>query len=361
MCDKLTLMKVTKGRGSGSSRTGRFESLQYVPDFNDYGFADGEHVSVLQTDFYKDTSRTIITKNESPDVGFTYGLNCYRGCEHGCAYCYARPTHEYLGMSAGLDFETKIFVKEDAPFLLREKLLSKSWKPAVVMMSGNTDCYQPAERFFKLTRKCLEIFLEFKNPVSIITKNHLVLRDLDLLRQLAQENLVQVTLSITSLDADLLKKLEPRTSPPKLRLKAVKELSEAGVPVGVNIAPVIPGLTDHEVPNILREAAEAGASSAGYTIVRLPLSVGPLFQEWLQTHKPESANKILHSIQDLRKGRLNDANFGSRMVGKGPRAGVIRDLFDIFSKQYGLNGREHPLSVDRFLRPSEPSDQLSFF
>ncbi|RYZ78787.1 MAG: PA0069 family radical SAM protein, partial [Proteobacteria bacterium] len=280
-----------------------------------------------------------------------------RGCEHGCAYCYARPTHEYLGYSAGLDFESKIFVKEKAPELLANALMKKSWQCEPIAMSGVTDCYQPLERVKQITRGCLEVLNKFKNPVYLITKNHLVLRDLDLLKEMASWNGAMVFLSITSLDPDLIRVLEPRTSHPVSRLKAIEELAKAGVHVGVNVAPVIPGLTDHEMPAILKAAADAGAVSAGYTPVRLPLAVSPLFEEWLEVHRPLKKEKVLGLIRDVRGGKLNDANFGSRMRGEGAVADSLNQMFRLYTRKFGLNEKKISLSCEHFHRPG---DQLIF-
>lgn len=347
-----------KGRGTSSNIESRFHSQKMETDMSDYGWSGEDEKNLVKTQVFKDASKTILTENKSPDLPFRYSVNSYRGCEHGCAYCYARPTHEYLGMSAGLDFETKIFVKENGPELLREKLMSKSWQPEMIVMSGVTDCYQPLERKYQLTRKILEIMLEFKNPVGIITKNHLVLRDIDLLEKLAKENLAVVYLSITSLDDELARALEPRTSSPQGRLKAIKELSARGIPVGVNVAPVIPGLTDHELPDILKAAKEAGAQFAGYTTLRLPYSVKDIFTEWLENHRPEAKTKVLSFIQDIRGGKLNDSDFGSRMRGEGPRAENIKKMFDLFYRRYGYGEKPLAISLDKFKRPT---DQLSFF
>jgi DNA repair photolyase len=257
-----------------------------------------------------------------------------------------------------LDFESKIYVKEKAPELLREALMKKSWKPEVIMMSGVTDCYQPLERKYKLTRGLLEVLRDFKNPVGLITKNHLVLRDLDILKDLAAENLVQVILSVTTLNEDLGRKLEPRSSSPEMRLMAIQRLSEAGVPVGVNIAPVIPGLTDHEMPAILERAREAGATSAGFVPLRLPFSVTEIFSEWLKTHRPESRDKVLANVRSIRGGELNDPNFSSRMRGEGPKAENLRTMFHVFSKKFGFDKKELNLRTDLFVRPG---DQMGFF
>jgi len=348
----------TRGRATETNEVSRFDREQRHVDLDSYGWADEEHKSLVRTQFLKDSSRTIVNENDSPDIPFRYSMNFYRGCEHGCIYCYARPTHEYLGLSAGLDFESKIFVKEDAPELLREKLMSPRWEPESITVSGVTDCYQPAERKFELTRKCLQVLAEFRNPVVLITKNQLITRDIDVLKELAEEQLVIAFISITTLDPELARVMEPRTSSPQGRLSAVRRLAEAGIPVGVMVAPIIPGLTDHEIPAILKAAAEAGAYSAGHTVVRLPHSVKDLFAQWLETNRPDAKEKVLKYIREVRGGKLNDPGFGSRMRGDGPRADNIHQLFHTFAEKYGLSGRSHKLRTDKFRRPG---DQLQLF
>lgn len=341
------------GRGAQGNVTSRFVKNETVADLENYGYLDEElDESTLATEYLSDASRSIVASNDSPDIGFTYSANPYRGCEHGCIYCYARPTHEYLNLSAGLDFETKIFVKHEAAQLLREKILSPSWSGDTIFFSGVTDCYQPIERRLKLTRACMEVMLEYRNPVSVITKNALIRRDVDLFARMAEYDGVLVYLSITSLNPDLQKILEPRTSLPELRLRAIEELSKAGVPVGVNIAPVIPGLTDQEVPAILKAAAEAGARTAGFTPVRLPLSVAPLFEEWLGVHFPDRKDKVLNAVRSIRDGKLNDANFGSRMRGEGARADAIASVFDLFARKYGFKEKRFRLSSASFQKPT---------
>ena len=300
-------------RGAAENPPNRFEKLHLEPD-TDWNPDDDP---LPRTQFFKDLTQTVISRHNSPDISFKASLNPYRGCEHGCIYCYARPTHEYLGFSAGLDFESKIMVKADAPELLREELSSPKYQPQVIFMSGVTDCYQPVERKLKLTRRCLEVLAEFRNPVFIVTKNQLVTRDIDLLGELARHRAVGVLLSITTLDADLRKVMEPRTSPPAARLAAIRELAAARIPVGVNVAPIIPGLTDHEVPAILKAAAEAGATSAGYTVVRLPHAVAPLFEAWLETHFPNQKEKVLNRLRAMHDGKLYDSQWGKRFGGEG--------------------------------------------
>lgn len=348
--------KDIKGRGASSQPANRFEKFSYQIEPQEWEAYAEEERPLLRTEVYRDTSRTIVAENSSPDVGFRFSINVYRGCEHGCSYCYARPTHEYLGQSAGLDFESKIFVKFNAPELLEKKLASRSWKPELIAMSGVTDCYQPLERKFELTRACLQVLARFRNPVGIITKNQLVLRDLDILKELAGFNAVVVFLSITTLDDKLAGVLEPRTSRPRARLEAVRHLAEAKIPVGVNVAPVIPGLTDHELPGILKAAAEAGATQAGYGIVRLPLAVTPIFTEWLEVHRPERKDKVLAAIRGVRDGKLNEAEFGARMKGEGPVADQIRQMFRIYTQKYGLNQKSFDLETGHFVRPG---DQLT--
>lgn len=349
--------KNTKGRGSVGNTVNRFDKNHIVLEPYD-GEEYEEERPLLRTQFLRDSSRSIVTENESPDIGFRYSINPYRGCEHGCAYCYARPTHEYLGHSAGLDFETKIYVKEKAPRLLHEKLMSRSWEGEAIFLSGNTDCYQPVERQLKLTRQCLEVMVRFKNPFSIITKNALITRDIDLISEMAKLNGARVFLSVTTLDDDLCAKLEPRTSRPAARLRAIEDLAKAGIPVGVNVAPCIPGLTDHEMPAILKAARDAGAESAGFTPVRLPLAVTPLFTAWLAEHRPLRKEKVLENIRNMRDGKLNDANFGSRMRGTGALAENMRQMFKITTKKLGMNQKSFALDSSHFCRPG---DQLSFF
>jgi DNA repair photolyase len=342
-----------RGRGAAQNPPNRFETLAY--DAEPEG-VDPEGPAP-ETQFFKDPSRSLITVNDSPDVGFEASINPYRGCEHGCIYCYARPTHEYLGFSAGLDFETKILVKEDAPELLRRELTSPRWKPQVLAISGVTDPYQPVERRLRLTRRCLEVLAEFRNPVVIITKNHLVTRDLDLLGELARTQAAAVYLSVTTLDGDLARIMEPRTSQPTRRLAAIEALSRAGVPTGVLVAPVIPGLTDHEMPAIISAAAKAGARCAGYVLLRLPHAVAPLFEAWLTEHRPARKDKVLNRIRAIRGGRLNDPRFDSRMKGEGIFAEQIKDLFSLACRKAGIVGRGPNLSTAAFRRPvpAQPS------
>jgi DNA repair photolyase len=342
-------------RGAPENPPNRFEKIRLEPDAD----WNPEEDVLPRTQFYKDHSKTVIAHNDSPDIGFESSLNPYRGCEHGCIYCYARPTHEYLGFSAGLDFESKIMVKEDAPELLRQELSSPKWKPQVIVMSGVTDCYQPVERKLKLTRRCLEVLLDFRNPVGVITKNALVTRDIDVLSELAKHQCASVCLSITTLDNELRKVMEPRTSPPQARLAAIRKLAEAKIPVSVNVAPVIPGLTDHEMPAILAAAHEAGATSAGFTVVRLPYANAPLFEKWLQTHFPDRKDKVLNRIKAMRGGKLYDSQWGTRMRGEVIFAEQIAQMFDVAKRKAGFKDRFTDLSTASFRRVGDA--QLSLF
>lgn len=325
-------------RGAGINPPNRFELLQLDLE-PDALLDDDGNALPLRTQFYRDDTQEIIAWNNSPDVGFSAGCSPYRGCEHGCAYCFARPYHEYLGWSSGLDFESRILVKERAPELLRVALSRKSWKPQVVAMSAATDAYQPIERKLRLTRKCLEVFAEFRNPVVTITKNYLVTRDIDILAELAKWNAVGVCISLTTLDPEIAKTLEPRASSPSRRLAAIRELTSAGVPVRVLTAPIIPGLTDHEIPALLAAAKDAGAIAAGYTVVRLPHSVKPIFENWLERHRPGEKEKILGRIREMRDGKLYRAEFGTRMTGTGPAAERLDQLFEVSARRVGLPSR----------------------
>ncbi len=336
-----------RGRGAADNPPNRFERIRYEPDPEEID----RDAPAPPTELLKDASRSIIVYNDSPDVGFKASINPYRGCEHGCIYCYARPTHEYLGFSAGLDFETKILVKEDAPELLRRELASKRWQPQVLAISGVTDPYQPVERRLRLTRRCLEVVSAFRNPVAIVSKSQLVTRDLDLLTELARFEAAAVFLSVTTLDGKLARIMEPRASQPTGRLAAIEALAQAGVPVGVLVAPVIPGLTDHELPAILSAAAQAGARYAGYVPLRLPYAVAGLFEQWLDQHFPERKEKVLGRIRELRGGKLNDGRFGSRMKGQGVLSEVIDDLFRLGCRKAGIGSRGPNLSTASFRRP----------
>lgn len=332
-----------RGRGAADNPANRFEEIEVeleVPPPDD-----------VETRYYRDATKTIIARNDSPDIPFDASFNPYRGCEHGCVYCYARPTHEFLGLSAGLDFETRIFVKDRAPELLREELSKPSWEPQVLAMSGVTDPYQPVERELELSRRCLEVLREFRNPVGVVTKSHLVTRDVDLLGELARHDAVAVSISITTLDTDLARRMEPRAAAPERRLDALAVLGRAAIPCGVMVAPVIPGLTDHEVPRILERSREAGAGHAGYAMLRLPHGVDELFLAWLEEHFPERRDKVIHRIEAIRGGARNDPRFGSRMRGEGVFAEQVRSLFETTRRRLGYPVERPRLSTASFRRP----------
>lgn len=352
-----------KGRGSQIDPPNRFGGPVYEPDF-EHVEHDAEYLESLgdrPTEYIPDRSRSIVSTNESPDVGFRYSLNPYRGCQHGCAYCFARPSHEYLGFNAGLDFESKILVKEEAPELFRAFLSRDRWVPKPIALAPNTDAYQPGERQFRLTRRCLEVAAEFQQPMALITKNALVLRDLDIIGPLASEGLVQVNISLTTLDAELARTMEPRTSTPEARLRAIRKLSGAGIPVRVLVAPVIPGLNSVEIPAILEAASNAGASGAAFTMLRLPLTVAPVFVEWLDRCYPGHREKVEGQIRAMRGGKLNSPEFGARMVGSGEMAEQIAAMFRLFARKYQLDGGLPPLDCSRFRRPRPESGQLWLF
>ncbi|HEB90905.1 MAG TPA: PA0069 family radical SAM protein [Deltaproteobacteria bacterium] len=360
------LSPARKGRGARTNPTGRFERTRIEPDLAALETAGPLLASETRdasrdpprTRTLPDRSRRVLSRNDSPDLPFEASLNPYRGCEHGCVYCYARPTHELLGYSAGLDFETKILVKDEAPRLLRRELSSPRWIPRTVMLSGVTDAYQPIERRLEITRRCIRVFADFRNPIRLVTKNALVARDVDLLRELAEFRAVSVALSITTLDSDLQRALEPRASSSAERLRALERLSSAGIPTGVMVAPVIPGLTDSETPRILEAARSAGARWASQTVLRLPHGLPSLFDDWLATHRPLRRKKVLHRLEALRGGRLDDPRFGSRMRGEGRFAEQIADLFRLSARRHGLEGSPPGLSTDAFRRPG--GAQLAF-
>jgi DNA repair photolyase len=344
-----------RGRGASWSPPNRFEKVHVDledPDLVDVDLAEDKKPR-RETQFFRDNTKTIIARNNSPDVGFETSINPYRGCEHGCIYCFARPTHEYLGFSAGLDFESRIMVKEDAPQLLEAELSSPKWKPQLLMMSGVTDCYQPVERKLRLTRRCLEVIAKFRNPVGILTKNRLVTRDIDVLSELAQHRAAVVNLSVTTLDGNLQRILEPRTSPPAARLDAVAQLRTAGIPIGVMVAPVIPGINDHEIPAIVEACAKAGAQFAGYVLLRLPWAVAPLFERWLDEHFPERKAKVLARVRHTRGGKkLYDSRWRVRQTGEGIFAEQIDTMFEVNCRRAGL-GERPKLSTAAFRRPNE--------
>jgi DNA repair photolyase len=353
-----------RGRGAAYNPPNRFEPIDIVPDGDtlDADLTEDERPAP-RTQYLRDSTRTILAHNDSPDVGFSTSINPYRGCEHGCIYCFARPFHEYLGFSAGVDFETKILVKEDAPQLLREEMLKKSYQPETIVISGVTDCYQPIERKLRITRRCLEVLAEFRNPVAIITKNHLVTRDIDVLSELAAHDAINVSLSITTLDDKLHHVMEPRTSIPKRRLFAVEKLAAAGIPVGIMVAPIIPAITDEEMGDILKAARDAGAQWAGYVVLRLPHAVAPLFEDWLTHHFPDRKEKVLNRVRTMRGGKLYDATFGERGTGTGEMADQIGALFRAARRKAGFDddaSSRYVLSTAAFRKPHRHG-QLGLF
>lgn len=345
----MTPKHLHKGRGVSANPKNRFETLELSLDYSDWTDEDFEQKP--QTIFYKDSSKSFITYNKSPDIGYSASVNPYRGCEHGCVYCYARQTHEYLGFSAGLDFETKIMVKEDAPELLRKELSAKNWQPQLVGFSGVTDIYQPIERKLELTRRCLKVFAAFRNPVGLVTKNALVTRDIDILKELAKRDCVSVAISITTLDEDLRKVMEPRTSTSQKRLEAVSKLADAGIHVGVLNCPIIPGLNDHEIPDLVKASVNAGAKFVGYNIVHLPYGVKDLLVDWLELHFPERKEKVLNRIKDVRGGKLNDPRFGFRMRGEGVYAEQIKQIHKVAKLKAGLEKSQFKVSTEHFCVP----------
>lgn len=314
-----------------------------------------------KVEYLYDDSKSIVAKNNSPDLPFGHSINPYRGCAHGCSYCYARPTHEYLGLNAGLDFETKIIVKKNAPHLFRRFLSNKTWQPQPIAISGVTDCYQPAERHFKLTRGCLEIALEARQPIGIVTKNALIERDIEILTQMASMDLVHVFLSITTLDAKLAREMEPRTSTPAARLRAMETLANAKIPVGVMVAPIIPGLNDDQIPTILKSASDAGARTVGHVLLRLPLTVAPVFHEWLQRTQPLKADRVMSRIRKTRDGQINQSTFGTRMRGSGEIAEQIHSMIGVFKRKYGMDQPMPPYNCNQFRRPENGDSQPWLF
>ncbi len=344
-----------KGRGAGLNPGNRFEHvrLSVLGEFLDDDAAEREREGLpvekqVPTTVFRDATRTIINRVDSPDLNFRWTINPYRGCEHGCVYCYARPTHETLGFSCGLDFETKIVAKLEAPQMLAHELDAPGWKGEPIVMSGVTDCYQPIERRLRITRGCLEAMAERNQPVSIVTKNRLVTRDIDLLSSLARVNAASVAVSLTTLNADLARKMEPRASSPRDRLEAMRALADAGVPVSVMTAPILPGLNDHEIPSLLRAAADAGARGAGLVMLRLPYQIKAVFLEWLAREFPERASRVENAVREMRGGALNDARWGSRFRGEGVKAEQIRATFNLFRARYGLDKRGDGLSSAAF-------------
>ncbi|MEH2491995.1 DNA repair photolyase [Bradyrhizobium sp. AZCC 2230] len=348
-----------RGRGAQSNAGGRFEAEARVA-FDD-GWQSLEELPPFKTTVGVDTSRKVITRNDSPDIGFDRSINPYRGCEHGCVYCFARPTHAYLGLSPGLDFESKLFVKPEAPALLEKELAAAGYEPRMIAIGTNTDPYQPIERERKIMRGILEVLERAGHPVGIVTKSALVTRDIDILSRMAKRNLAKVAISVTSLDPKLARTMEPRASTPPKRLEALKQLSDAGIPTTVMVAPVIPALNDSEIERILDAAAHAGVKEASYVLLRLPLEVRDLFREWLMANYPDRYRHVFTLIRDMRGGRDYDAKWGERMKGTGPMAWTIGRRFEIACDRLGLNKRRAKLTTDHFARPKQNGEQLSLF
>ena len=348
--------------GAQSNPPNRFEAVRHVPDPEHFEHAADDWFALQDQEitYFVDSSKSIVSENDSPDIPFRYSINPYRGCAHGCTYCYARNTHEYFGLSAGLDFETKIFVKEDAPKLFRDFLAKPGFEVGPIAFSGVTDCYQPAERRFRLTRGCLEVALAHGVPVGIVTKNALVARDIDLLAELARRKLARVYLSIGTLNAELARSMEPRASIPEARLRAIRELAGAGVPVGVMTAPIVPGLNEEELPTILAAAHNAGARSAGYTMLRLPLTVEPVFREWLRLAYPDKVSRVEGRIRSMRDGEMSSSTWGERMSGKGVFAGQIAQMFRLHARRIGINGRLPEYDRTQFVPPLKHGQKRLF-
>lgn len=364
MSDRDAIRREVVGRGTSLKLANRFEKLHIEDDWEQLEEGDealSGQSSKVPTEYYEDQTSTIITSNDSPDVPFDYSINPYKGCLHGCAYCFARPSHEYLGFNAGLDFETRIMVKLHAAKLLREELGKPSWKGSLIALSGVTDCYQPAERKFRLTRGLLEVMLEAKQAVTIVTKNAMVTRDIDLLAPLAADRLAHVNVSVTTLDHELARTLEPRTSTPAAKLAAIRKLSAAGIPVRVLIAPIIPGLTDHETPRILEAVAEAGATSAGFVLLRLPLAVKPIFLDWLTVNRPDHRDKVEGLIRDTRDGALYQSDWTTRQRGTGAYAEQIEQSFAVFRRKFGLDRKLPDYDFTKFTPPQSSSGQMRLF
>lgn len=346
-----------RGRGAGLNFTGRFEPV--TRESFDDGWQTLEELPPFRTDVQVEKPRTIITRNESPDIPFDRSINPYRGCEHGCIYCFARPTHAFMGLSAGLDFEAKLFAKPDAPKLLERELSKPGYKPRVIAIGTNTDPYQPIEKEWRIMRHILEVLDKANHPVSIVTKSALVMRDIDILSRMAARGLAWVGLSVTTLDRKLARTMEPRAATPSRRLEAIRALSEAGIPTAVMIAPIIPGLNDHEIERVLDSGKAAGALEASYVLLRLPLEVSPLFREWLLRNYPDRYRHVMSLVRSMRDGKDYDAEFGKRMKGAGPYAWQIARRFEMASKRLGLTRTRRSLASDQFIPPSGSGVQLS--
>jgi DNA repair photolyase len=355
-----TFTQQVRGRGARSNRSGRFEA-EVREAFDDGWTLDDEIVDAITSTVSAEKAKLIITRNDSPDVGFSASINPYRGCEHGCIYCYARPAHAYMGLSPGLDFESKLFFKPEAARLLERELSNPRYVPEYIHIGGNTDPYQPEERKLRVTRQVIEVLDRFNHPFSVISKSALILRDLDLLSSMSGRNLARVAISITTLDRKLARSMEPRAATPEKRLEAVKRLSDAGVPVIVMFAPCIPGLNDHEMEAVLERSAGAGAKGAGYVALRLPLEIKDLFKEWLATDHPDRAARVMSLIRQIRGGKDYDSQRGKRMKGEGPIAALMSRRFATARKRYGLDGKLPPLDLTRFRVPPKAGDQLGLF
>jgi DNA repair photolyase len=357
---KLTsLPQFERGRGAHINPPGRFET--YAETFVDDGWETLADLPKLRTEVFTETPKSIITRNQSPDISFDRSINPYRGCEHGCVYCYARPAHAYMVLSPGLDFESKLFIKPNAAALLREELTAPNYKPSTIALGANTDPYQPIERQYRITRGVVEVLAEFQHPFGIVTKSASVTRDLDVLQPLAAQDLVKVAISITTLDAKLARSMEPRASTPAKRLAAIEILARAGIRTVVMMGPIIPSLNDHEIEKILQSARSAGAQEAGYTMLRLPFEVKDIFKDWLAKEYPDRAAKVMSHVKDVRGGKESDANFGTRMVGSGPLAWTIGRRFQIAAQRLGLNVNRLKLRNDLFKVPPKTGDQMALF
>jgi len=349
-----------RGRGAGANADGRYESVTHEA-FDDGWTAGDEAPAPLRTTITAERARVIITRNDSPDIGFDRSINPYRGCEHGCIYCYARPAHAYMGLSPGLDFESKLFFKPEAARLLEREIAKRSYAAGVIHIGGNTDPYQPIERRLRVTRQVLEVLRRWNHPFSIITKSALIARDLDIIGPMGAERLARAAVSITTVDRKLARAMEPRAATPQRRFAAVRELSAAGVPAIVMFAPVIPGLNDHELEAVLESAAEAGAVGAGYVALRLPLEIKDLFRQWLEDHRPDRAQRVMSLVRQMRGGRDYDPQWGKRMKGEGPIAEMIGRRFAIAKRRFGLDRPLPSLDVSRFTRPPGAIDQMDLF
>lgn|SRR5690625_161137 len=358
--DEQLPQRPIKGRGAIGNPSGRFEPYSRTATSDGWWLDPEDLERRPKTRVLADASRSILTRNESPDIPFDRSVNPYRGCEHGCIYCFARPSHAYLGFSPGLDFETRLLAKHQAPDQLRAALAKRSYKPAVLVLGANTDPYQPIERKLEITRRLLEVLAEARHPVSIVTKSALVLRDLDILREMARSNLAQVCISLTTLDRHLARILEPRAPQPGNRLRAMRELATAGVPVAILTAPIIPAINDHEIERLLEAGAEAGASTASWVLLRLPREVGPLFEEWLAAHFPQRKEKVLKLIREAHGDKLYDSRFGERMRGNGPYAALLARRFSTAARQRHLDKRAWDLNISDFRAPA-PKGQLALF